>query len=200
MCYLTALLPVAQGVAAYAALIKAADTLVERLTGQESAPDVPVEIELVVPWDVLLGQSHAPAHLVGYGPLPAAQTRQLVRDTQATVWLRRLFTQPTTGRLVAMDSHRQLFEGQLRHLVILRDQFCRTPWCDAPIRHTDHPVPRRDQGPTTQHNAQGLCEACNYTKDAPGWKVTPTPTPGRHTTTLTTPTGEHHTTEAPRPP
>ena len=101
-----------------------------------------------------------------------------------------------------MDTHRQLFAGQLRHLVILRDQFCRTPWCDAPIRHTDHPTPRHQQGPTTEHNAQGLCEACNYAKDAPGWHVTPTQTHPhhRHTVTTTTPTGHHYTSEAPRPP
>jgi hypothetical protein len=90
MCYLTALLPVVQGVAAYPALVKEADrvratgdpdgrgrgqvmadTLVERLTGQEFAADVSVEVELVVPWDVLLGESQKPAHLVGFGPLPA---------------------------------------------------------------------------------------------------------------------------------
>jgi hypothetical protein len=114
----------------------------------------------------------------------------LVRDTKAAVWLRRLFTEPGPGRIVAMDSRRALFEGQLRHLVVLRDQFCRTPWCGAPIRHADHPVPRREQGTTDEDNAQGLCEACNYVKDAPGWSVAATSSVGRHVVTIT----------APRPP
>ena len=65
MCYLTALLPVGQGVAAYTALVKAAasalapgdargrgqimvDTFVMRLTGQTAATDVPVEVDLVI--------------------------------------------------------------------------------------------------------------------------------------------------------
>jgi hypothetical protein len=217
MCYLTALLPVAQGVATYAALVRQADslratgdergrgqvmadTLVERTTGQTSAPDVPLEVELVMSADTLLGDSDEPAHLAGHGPIPAALARSLVRDTEASVWLRRLFVRPDSGRLVAMDSHRRLFEGQLRHLVVLRDQFCRTPWCDAPIRHGDHAQPHRDLGPTAEDNAQGLCEACSYVKEAPGWSVTPTATDGPHLVTITTPTGERYTSQAPDPP
>ena len=90
------------------------------------------------------------------------------------MWLRRLYTSPTSGQLVAMDSRRRRFEGQLRRFVILRDQHCRTPWCNAPIRHLDHPRPAHAGGPTTATNAQGLCEACNYAKEAPGWTTTTT--------------------------
>ena len=39
--------------------------------------------------------------------------------------------------------------------------------------------------PTTarprEHNAQGLCEACNYAKDAPGWRARPGPDGGVET-------------------
>ena len=31
------------------------------------------------------------------------------------------------------------------------------------------PVPAAAGGPTSAANAQGLCEACNYAKEAPGW-------------------------------
>jgi Domain of unknown function (DUF222) len=221
MCYLTALLPVEQGVAAYASLVREAgrvratgvgpasrgagqvmaDTLVARLTGQATARGVPIEVGLVMATDTLLGDGDTPAHLVGFGAVPAGYARRLVRDTPAQVWVRRLFTRPGTGRIVGMDSRRRLFAGQLRHLVVLRDQFCRTPWCDAPIRHADHPLPRRDDGPTSEDNAQGLCEHCNYVKDAPGWTVRTTANPeGRHLVSVTTPTGEHYSSEAPAPP
>jgi hypothetical protein len=219
MCHLSALLPAAQGVAAYAALVRdadrapaagegrgkgqvMADTLVERLTGQAAACDVPVEVELIMPAPTLLGQEHTPSHLVGYGPLPAAAARRLLHDTDAGVWLRRLFTHPDSGRLVAMDSHRRAFTGQLRHFVVLRDQFCRTPWCDAPIRHVDHVLPHHTGGPTTRSNAQGLCEACNYSKQAPGWHIDSTgeDSSGGPSTTLTTPTGRHYPSTAPDPP
>jgi hypothetical protein len=96
MARLTALLPVAHGVAAYAALMSAAgtataagdprgrgqlmaDTLVQRLTGQAAAPDVPVEIHLIMTDQSLLTPNQAggaggpeePAVLDGYGPIPA---------------------------------------------------------------------------------------------------------------------------------
>ena len=213
MCYLTALLPATQGVAAYAALLRdaagaratgdargkgqvMADTLVERLTGQSAAPDVPVEVEVVMPLDTLLGDDHTPAHLVGYGPLPAAVARRLLRESGAAAWVRRLFVRPDSGQLVAMDSHRRRFDGQLRHFVVLRDQFCRMPWCDAPIRHADHLVPHREDGPTAADNGQGLCEACNYAKEAPGWDLDG----DGHLVTIRTPTGSRYRSRAPDPP
>jgi hypothetical protein len=217
MCYLTALLPAAQGVATYAALLRdsdraraagdprgkgqlMADTLVELVTGQAAATDVPLEVELVMPAESLLGDGHAPAHVAGYGPLPAADARRMVRNTKAEVWVRRLYTRPDTGQLVAMDSRRRRFQGQLRHFLILRDQFCRMPWCDAPIRHADHPVPSRAAGPTDAQNGQGLCESCNYTKEAFGWHASGTEHAGRHLVAFTTPTGDRHTSTAPDPP
>jgi len=217
MSYLTALLPAPQGVATYAALLREADrarvsgddrgkgqvmadTLVARVTGQSAAPDVPIEVDLVMSAETLLGDGHTPAHLAGHGPLPAAEARRLLRDSRAEAWVRRLFVRPDTGQLVAMDSRRRRFEGQLRHFVILRDQFCRKPWCDAPIRHADHPVPHRDDGPTERENAQGLCEACNYTKEAPGWRSDVDDTAPAHLVAITTPTGSRYTSSAPDPP
>jgi len=229
MVYLTALLPLVQGVAVFAALDRdaksriatgragertrgqvMADTLVERLTGQATAPAVPVEVHLVMTDTTLLGvppgtapaggagadPGEVPAWVAGYGPLPAQAARDILdpeRDGPggvARVWLRRLYTHPETGHLVAMDSRRRLFDGLLRRMVILRDDTCRTPWCDAPIRHTDHATRHADGGPTSWANASGLCERCNQAKETPGWTHTTTP----DTLTITTPTGHTHTT------
>jgi HNH endonuclease len=71
--------------------------------------------------------------------------------------------------LVGMDSRRREFSGLLRRLVVLRDDTCRTPWCDAPVRHVDHATPAREGGATTFDNASGLCARCNYTKENHGW-------------------------------
>ncbi len=217
MCYLTALLPAVQGVAAYAALVREADrsrsagdprgngqvmadTLVERLTGQTAASDVPVEVELVMPASTLLGGGHEPAHLVGYGPLPAAQARQFLRESKADAWVRRLFARPDSGQLVAMESRRRRFAGQLRRFVVLRDQFCRMPWCDAPIRHADHIFPRRADGRTADDNGEGLCEACSYAKEAPGWDFRVVKGRSGQLVEITTPTGTLHRSRAPDPP
>ncbi len=131
--------------------------------------DVPVEVQLVMTDKTLFGGDDEPALLQGYGPIPAALARRLVRDTKRAVWLRRLYTRPSDGALVAMDSRRRIFPDGLRRWLVTRDQTCRTPWCDAPIRQSDHIVQAADGGQTSVRNGQGLCAACNYAKAMPGW-------------------------------
>ncbi len=113
---------------------------------------------------------------------------------RASVWLRRLFTAPENGALVAMESNRRCFDGKLRRFSIMKDRRCRTPWCDAPIRHVDHPVPVRKGGKTTALNSQGLCEACNYVKDTYGWSTRLLDDSAVETTT---PTGHTYTSRPP---
>ncbi|HEX9227714.1 MAG TPA: HNH endonuclease signature motif containing protein, partial [Arthrobacter sp.] len=120
-------------------------------------------------------------------------------DTAFNVWLRRLYTAPGTGELTSLDSRARLFPPGLRRLIQARDDTCRTPYCDAPIRHFDHIIPSHRGGPTTRDNGAGLCEACNHTKETPGWTATPSPGP-RHTLQIQTPTGHTYHTTAPPPP
>lgn len=119
-----------------------------------------------------------------------------MKDSATRVWLRRLYTAPDTGQLVAMDTRSRLFPPGLRRLVQARDATCRTPYCDAPIRHTDHIVPWRTTGSTSAPGGQGLCESCNYTKEIPGWASRPLPGP-RHTVERRTPTGHAYRSTAP---
>ena len=100
------------------------------------------------------------------------------RGTPPYVWLRRLYTAPGTGELIAMDSRARLFPAGLRRFIQARDDTCRTPYCDAPIRHHDHIIPWHHGGTTTHGNGAGLCEACNHTKETPGWRAKPRPSPG----------------------
>ncbi|UPO78114.1 HNH endonuclease signature motif containing protein [Arthrobacter sp. Helios] len=309
MAYLTGLLPAAQGVAVFAALSRAAsslrasgdergmgqimaDTLVERITGQATATQVPVEVHLVMTNRTLFGSSFGsmnfrsstsgpaavgpnagtpgtpgttdttsstsgdatqtpwqdePAYLPGYGIVPGQWAADLITDAlggmgqrpptarypriqhnpddrlppgrretprgrpddcpdisahnthdQAQVTLRRLYLEPATGELVAMDSKARYFPPALARLIRSRDQTCRTPWCDAPIRHIDHIRPHAEEGPTSYANGQGLCEACNHAKEAPGWKARATDAPGqRHTVRTITPTGHSYRSVAP---
>ncbi|MBT2549405.1 HNH endonuclease [Arthrobacter sp. ISL-65] len=241
MTYLTALLPVQQGVAVYSALTRQADslraagdprsrgqikadTLVEWTTGTP-AGITGIELNLVMTDRTLLQGDSEPARIPGYGIVPGAWARDLITqgqhsaqfqhpgrpdrgqpgevDTTAAkelkTWIRRLYTAPGTGDLVAMDSRRRLFPAPLRRFIHIRDDTCRTPYCDAPIRHHDHITPWHDGGTTTLANGAGLCEACNHTKELPGWKAQPRPGP-RHTVEITTPTGHsYHSTAPPLP-
>jgi hypothetical protein len=123
------------------------------------------------------------------------------------VWLRRLYTAPGTGELTAMDSRARFFPPGLRRFIQVRDHTCRTPYCDAPIRHHDHVVPWHRGGTTSHSNGAGLCEACNHTKEAPGWRAEPFPGPSdarpgeavraRHTIEIRTPTGHSYRSTAP---
>jgi len=221
MSYVTGLLPVAQGVAVHAALSKhadalrgagdprsrgqiMADTLVERVTGQAQAPDVPVEVQLVMTDRTLLGGDDTPARIVGHGPIPAALGRSLVRAGSAASgarsWVRRLYTSPVTGDLVAMDSRRREFPAGLRRFLVIRDEVCRTPWCDAPIRHADHILRVADGGSTSADNGQGLCEACNQAKEAVGWDASTSRAGPGAPVTVRTPTGHSYTSTCPDPP
>ncbi|MGW0172611.1 HNH endonuclease [Rhodococcus sp. NPDC003322] len=224
MTYVTALLPMAEGVACHAALSAAAasatatgdertrgqimaDTLVARVvtapTDDTTAPAPPVRVHLTVSDRTLFGGADEAAQVRGYGPIPADVARELVHAaaTAGLAELRRVYTRPDTGAVVAMDRSTRLFPNSLAELIRLRDPVCRTPWCDAPVRHTDHIHPVADGGPTTFENGQGLCEACNYAKQAPGWIAETIDSPdGRHLVRITTPTGHIHHSLAPPAP
>lgn len=216
MSWLTALLPVKDGVAAYAALKGSADSaratgdprsrgqvmadaLVGRVVGgtTDEAAATPVALGLVMSDTALLDGADDPAHLDGYGPVPGELAREIVAgalDHDERVGIRRLYTSPTTGELVAMESRSRTFRGNLARFIRLRDRTCRTPWCDAPIRHSDHALGHDDGGSTSLVNGQGLCEACNHAKQARGWQARPSPD-GSTVTDL--PTGHRYRTRPP---
>jgi hypothetical protein len=210
MTYVTVLLPVAKGVGAYAALRRAADTtydqrsrgqvmadtFFERVTGQPADVADPVAVDLVITDETLLGGDDTPAAVSGYGPIPASVARGLVHkavtDERSRCTLRRLYRHPKSGQLVAMESRARIFPKGLATFIGLRDQSCRTPYCDAPIRHRDHAQPRHRDGPTSAENGLGECERCNYVKESPGWRVSAGTENGVHTAEFVTPTGARY--------
>ncbi len=218
MTYVTALLPIAQGVSVYAALKRVADTngdgrsrgqvmadtVVERVTGQPAEAPTPIAVNLVLTDETLFGGAATPGRIPGYGPVPAAIACRLARDAVADerskATLRRLYRHPESGALVAMESRSRLFPKGLARFIALRDDTCRTPYCDAAIRHTDHATAHARGGPTSAVNGLGECEACNYAKEAPGWRVHTFDDEGRrHRAEYLTPTGAHHESHAPPP-
>ena len=183
-----------------------ADLVVERVTGRNpvEAP-VSVTVNLVLSDETLLAGGEEPAHLDGYGPIPGELARHLVlaaeADPQAAAAVRRLYAQPGTNKLVAMESTARAFPKGLARFIALRDQICRTPYCNARIRHTDHVKPHAHHGPTSADNGDGLCEHCNYVKEEPGWQAAASyDRYGRHTIALTTPSGAVYTSTAPPGP
>ena len=157
-----------------------------------------VDIQLIMTDRALFDGDDEPALVPGFGPIPAALARRIVgADRTTRVFLRRLFTRPSDHQLVAMDSRARLFPSGARRLLLARDQICRTPWCDAPIRQMDHVTSHRRGGPTELVNAQGLCAACNLTKEAAGWRQDRNDT---GVVMITTPTGHTQDSRPPDPP
>ncbi|WP_051485427.1 HNH endonuclease [Nocardioides sp. J54] len=229
MAWVTALLPVAQAVAVHATLRRDADAaradgdprsrgqlmadlLHTRTTGApdtgtpDAAPAVPLTIDLVMA-DTALAGGHAPAEVVADGVVaevvPAEVARLLVSRAlaaDAAVWFRQLYRN-RLGRLVAMTSVQRTFPRSLATFLAIQGHgTCATPWCDAPVRHTDHVTPFEHGGATAATNGQGLCEACNHAKQAPGWRQEViSPPVDRPEVRTVTPTGHAYTATAPPP-
>jgi hypothetical protein len=226
MVYLTALVPMQQGVQAYAQLkahadaAKAtgdergagqimADTMIERVTGREPgrADDVPVTINLLVSDETLLADGDQPAVVpegmpAGAGIIPGPVARNLAaHGIDADVaWLRAIYVDPR-GRLLATTSASRFHPQGLASLLRARGQgICGSSWCDAAVRHIDHITPHAEGGQTSLDNGQGLCARCNHAKQAPGWRQKATEIDGRHGVETITPTGHTHASVAPAPP
>jgi hypothetical protein len=220
MAWLTALLPMQQAVAVLASLQRdattmvgtgetadpadptctrrtrdqiMADLLVERTNGQATAAAVPAEVQVVMTDAALFGDATTPAWLTGHGPIPARVAKHWLADPAMKVFLRRVFTTPDEKQLVALDSRARLFPSGLRRMVTIRDDRCRAPFCDAPIREIDHIEPARDGGATNYANASGLCARCNQIKENNLWSHRGDP----NQLTVTTPTGHTYTTPTP---
>ena len=153
-------------------------------------PQPGLEVGIVITDTALLDREDdaGTARLEGYGTIPA----HIVRDTllgrppghlrhdegdhpdlEVTAFFRRLYAAPSTGELIAMESPSRAFPAGLARMLRWRDTTCRTPWCNAMIRHSDHAIPHHRGGPTSFANGQGLCARCNLLKEHGLWVLTP---------------------------
>ena len=220
MSVLSGYLPVEQGAACLAALRRhsdglvaagdertrgqiMADTLVQRLTGQATATDVAVEVQIVMPVGLVTDpDSTRTATVSGAGPLPGPLAHAVI-DASSGVKRWRIVRATLAGHVVGIEPRRRRFTGPLGDLVVVRDQTCREPFCDAPVRHLDHVTRSTDGGETTLANGRGLCARHNLVREQPGWSATVVHDglgDQPHTVLTTTPTGHRYVARAPAPP
>lgn len=153
-----------------------ADALIALITGvaPRQQPPVDVRVNLMIPIDALTGD--APGHLEGYGTISGQLARDLINacpDDQGPA-VRRIFTAPNHQELIGMESTSRTYNGLLREFIRLRDQRCRTPFCESPAQQTDHITPVAKGGPTTAANGRATCTRCNQDKEHPDYRVTGT--------------------------
>src|SRR5690625_3781579 len=166
-----------------------ADVFVETLIGQTTATGVDAEVIVVVDDATLFGDGDTPGWIPGHGPLPAGMVKAWLADPEAKKFIRRMYTRPDDGQLVALESTRRRFPDGLVTMLRLRDDSCATPWCNSPIQEADHRRPWAQGGATSWANGTGLCTRCNQRKENRGWTYTGTP----DQLVVTTPTGHSYT-------
>jgi hypothetical protein len=147
------------------------DEFVQCVTGLKPADGPGVEIGLVMTVGNLLDADDSPVSIPGFGPISTGLARRIICSGGQT-WIRRLYTDPVDHSLTDCDQRRRRFDGILARIVTKRDNRCRQPGCDSPIRHLDHVIAFHAGGPTTKENGQGLCGRSHTIKHLPGWKVT----------------------------
>ncbi len=146
-------------------------------------------VHVVMAHSTLRGADHAPAELVGYGPICAEAAREIAGDA---VW-RRLIYDEETGALLDYGRRTYRPPAALADHVRARDGYCRSPLCRrrAIDGELDHTVPF-PEGPTADHNLTDGCVWHHHEKHAPGWAVVQHPD-GR--LDWITPTGHTYTSE-----
>src|SRR5690625_23834 len=166
-----------------------ADLFVELLTGQLTGPGVTAELMVLMEDSTLFGDDDQPAWIPGHGPVPAKIIKDWLANPEMKAFIRRVYTRPSDGQLVAMESRRRAFPKGLAKMLKLRDDTCATPWCNNPVEEADHRRPWAQGGATSWDNATGLCRRCNQHKEKRGWTYSGT----TDELTVTTPTGHQYT-------
>ena len=158
-----------------------ADSLVDTLLGREDGMDpCTLDIGVMITERALIHPGAGDlAQIEGYGPAPAEVLREELRGALGAALtdeadeamgpdgpalraeLRRLYTHPRTGELVAVESRARAFPAALAKFIRWRDQVCRAPFCNAAIRQSDHIRPVAEGGHTCLRNGQGVCVFCN---------------------------------------
>ncbi|MCM3884973.1 HNH endonuclease signature motif containing protein [Frankia sp. R82] len=117
---------------------------------------VPVELQVIVPVETLLGLAEHPGEIPGYGPIPAEVVREMSGNSRCT-W-RQILTRQDTGELVDV-AHRRFPSAALARKVRLRNRTCTLPGCDQPaaVSDLDHSVAWADGGRTREENLAPVC-------------------------------------------
>ena len=182
-----------------------ADTLIERVTGRPAESATPIAVNLVLSDDTLLGGDSTAATISGTGRSPPR--------SRADSWA----PPPRTGNREPPCAGSIGIRGQALWWRWSRAADCSPrDWPDSStyaMTPAERPTATPQSGTTTTpsrtpavvapapDNGLGTCAACNYTKEAPGWRVsTSTDENGSHTAEFTTPTRARQHSKAPALP
>lgn len=128
------------------------------------------QVIVTVDLTTLLGLTDTPGELSGYGPITADTARQIAQDAT----LRRLVTDPMTGRGIDLGRASYQPSAALRRFVVARDRTCTFPGCTRPAINCqiDHRTEWCRGGCTDACNLHPLCLLHHNLKTKKLWHVT----------------------------
>jgi hypothetical protein len=164
-----------------------ADAIVDICSHALALPDLPMQhgvrptVNVTVAESTLRGEDEQPAHLDGYGPIPASMARRLadlpgahqhryVVDSQGRILDHDADSPPQTKS--GLTSPRYTPPARIARHVAVRDQHCVHPGCrrKAWRCHLDHRVPWPD-GLTSAENLEPLCRRHHDMKHHSQWRL-----------------------------
>ncbi|WP_169737489.1 HNH endonuclease signature motif containing protein, partial [Haematomicrobium sanguinis] len=142
----------------------------ETVSGSRSGLRGEAKIFVTIPATTLAGLDEQDGMLSGYGPIPADAIRELA-GTAHTLY--RIFTDPNTGRPLALGRSSYRVDTQLREFLQLRSDTCQFPGCGVNARRTDadHITEWDTGGETNPENLQLLCRKHHNLKTHHGWQA-----------------------------
>ncbi len=139
-------------------------------TGVASNPVIPAQVSVVVGIETLLGLSHEPGHLDGYGPICPEQTRRIAH-AHAARW--RFLLTASDGTLAQISPRTYSPAAALKHLTRLKHRTCAFPHCAMPADRCDldHGHAFHKGGSTTADNLAPLCRSHHNGKSFGHWEL-----------------------------
>ena len=149
-----------------------ADAFADLLINGDTAggKGVVAQVMVTVPVLTLLGTSHEPGQLEGYGPIVPEVARELAASAPSFM---RLLTHPVTGTVLTLERTKYPPPKSLRRWLRMRDGTCRFPGCNRKARKADidHTLDWLYGGTTDADNLACLCEHHHRVKHNSRWTV-----------------------------
>ncbi len=135
-----------------------------------SLPAVAARVNVVIGIETLLGLSHEPAHLDGYGPICADQARRIAH-AHAARW--RFLLTATDGTLAHASPRTYTPTAAIKHITQLKHTTCAFPHCAMPSDRCDldHNLAHHKGGNTTVGNLAPLCRRHHNSKSFGHWHL-----------------------------
>ena len=138
--------------------------------GGATFPLVPARVSVVVGIETLLGLTHEPGHLEGYGPICAEQARRIAHAHTAR-W--RFLLTATDGTPALASDRSYSPRAAIKRLTELKYTTCAFPHCAMPADRCDldHNQPYHKGGPTSADNLAPLCRRHHNHKSQGDWDL-----------------------------